>query len=227
MSTLIKTQGSNIVIGGKAIFSNPPSIDLLAGLQAFYKLSDTSDSSGNNNTLTVNGNVQFASGKIGDAAGINGGKLTSSVNFQLNGEFTFSSWVYLNDINTEYGLYGSNGQVIAIYQGQVYSNTGNGFVFIPDAYVQAGEWTFITINTAPTISNIWINGTKTSFNADAGSFGLGITNISIGCILRDYNPATPDNSLNGQIDAVGIWNRALTEGEVSALYNSGNGLELN
>jgi hypothetical protein len=55
---------------------------------------------------------------------------------------------------------------------------------------------------------------------------LGVTDISIGCILRDYNPETPDNAINGQIDAVGIWNRALSDAEVAELYNNGTGLEL-
>jgi hypothetical protein len=32
--------------------------------------------------------------------------------------------------------------------------------------------------------------------------------------------------LNGQIDAVGIWNRALSDAEVAELYNNGTGLEL-
>jgi hypothetical protein len=31
---------------------------------------------------------------------------------------------------------------------------------------------------------------------------------------------------NGSIDAVGIWNRALSDAEVAELYNNGAGLEL-
>ena len=36
----------------------------------------------------------------------------------------------------------------------------------------------------------------------------------------------PDGSTEGSIDAVGIWNRALSDSEVTALYNSGAGIEL-
>ena len=32
--------------------------------------------------------------------------------------------------------------------------------------------------------------------------------------------------VEGQIDAVGIWNRALSDAEVAELYNNGTGLEL-
>jgi len=45
---------------------------LTDNLLAFYKLDDLQDSSGNNRTLTNNGNVTFASGKIGNAAIGNG-----------------------------------------------------------------------------------------------------------------------------------------------------------
>jgi hypothetical protein len=34
------------------------------------------------------------------------------------------------------------------------------------------------------------------------------------------------DNLEGQIDAVGIWNRALSDAEVAELYNNGTGLEL-
>jgi hypothetical protein len=34
-----------------------------------------------------------------------------------------------------------------------------------------------------------------------------------------------DQVFNGKIDAVGLWHRALTQPEITALYNNGNGLE--
>ena len=34
------------------------------------------------------------------------------------------------------------------------------------------------------------------------------------------------DNFSGQIDAVGIWNRALNATEIAALYNSGNGYEI-
>jgi hypothetical protein len=48
------------------------SSSLLTGLLAFYNLSDLTDSSGNGNTLTNNNGVTFSSGKIGNAATLNG-----------------------------------------------------------------------------------------------------------------------------------------------------------
>jgi hypothetical protein len=40
-------------------------------------------------------------------------------------------------------------------------------------------------------------------------------------VNTDFN----DQVFNGKIDAVGLWHRALTQPEITALYNNGNGLE--
>ena len=55
----------------KIVFASPAGgggTSLTTGLQAFYKLDDLTDSSGNGNALTNNGDVSFSSGKIGNAA---------------------------------------------------------------------------------------------------------------------------------------------------------------
>ena len=67
---------------------------LTDNLLAFYKLSDTSDSSGNNRTLTNNGNVSFASGKIGNAAVFDGQSyLTNSVDITNYSGLTIAMWI--------------------------------------------------------------------------------------------------------------------------------------
>jgi hypothetical protein len=224
MSTLIKTQGSNISISGKAVFSNPPSIDLLAGLQAFYKLSDTSDSSGNNNTLTTNGDVQFASGKIGDAAVFDGSSdLSVSMGNLPQGsqDRTISFWFKSSKTGAQVPMhYGtpSGGELVLFY---VASNTvivspyGDG-VSSSDT-VNDGNWHHILFETSNQTWLLYIDGVlKDSQYRNTSTNG---TTLTIG--------NGPDGSTEGQIDAVGIWNRALSDAEVSALYNSGNGLELN
>ena len=225
MSTLIKTQGSNISISGKTIFSNPPSIDLLAGLQAFYKLSDTSDSSGNSNTLTNNGDVTFASGKIGNAAVFDGSNaLVAPLALDFSTDKTISCWANGSDA--------SYGQVL---MGQYNYGPGfnmyllNGNINIDDYTRDFGisypfttnSWQHIVVTTSSGTIKLFVNGILQSSVSDY----LGnIPCLSIGAEVREGNLNGP---FNGSIDAVGVWNRALSEGEVSALYNSGNGLELN
>jgi hypothetical protein len=74
---------------------------LTDNLQAFYKLSDLSDSSGNNRTLTNNGNVTFASGKIGNAAVFDGSNQLQVVNPIAEGtEYSVAGWVNFSNFDS-------------------------------------------------------------------------------------------------------------------------------
>jgi hypothetical protein len=76
--------------------SSPSS--LLNGLIAFYKLGDTSDSSGNGNTLTNEDGVAFVNGKIGSAAEFNGSNwLYTNTTQNFGNQFTVSCWLNVSD----------------------------------------------------------------------------------------------------------------------------------
>ena len=226
MSTLIKTQGSKISISGKTIFSNPPVIDLLAGLQAFYKLSDTSDSSGNGNTLTNNGDVTFSSGKIGDAAGFDGQSYIESNLTEINNDFTVSGWIKPAQLGSYTAAFGINQ-----YTDGLLFRVGscNDQLYVFGTYATVGSfstdvWTHVVIAGSNGTAKVYVNNVLATTVSYDPTLGFGATPNFIAGASRQNLGQDP---LNGQIDAVGIWNRALNEGEVSALYNSGNGLELN
>ena len=63
---------------------------------------------------------------------------------------------------------------------------------------------------------MFVDNNSVTGNSES-TFGAG--NMLIGSIQGSYG-------FNGQIDAVGIWNRALSDAEVAELYNNGTGLEL-
>ena len=231
MSTLIKTQGSNISISGKTIFSNPPVIDLLAGLQAFYKLSDLTDSSGNNNTLTNNGNVTFASGKIGDAAVFDGTNyLDTNVSVNDNSAFTISCWSDCDSIQSgDNAIFGSmtTGDERAILFGYSDGNSyaslntaDNGYVQISGPAIVTQEWMHLTLSYNGSKAKMYVDG---ALYAEADCTGI----VNAEPSIRIGADGNGGSTFLGKVDAAGIWNRALNEGEVAALYNSGNGLELN
>jgi len=67
---------------------------------------------------------------------------------------------------------------------------------------------------------MYLNGTDVS--ASAGTFsGTLMESASTTCFGNSYSGA--GSYFEGIIDSPGIWNRALTSGEVTTLYNSGNG----
>ena len=196
---------------------------LTDNLLAFYKLSDTSDSSGNNRTLTNNGNVSFASGKIGNAAVFDG---QSSVQTSINigYPFTVSFWakpengseqqVILEPIDSS-----DIPQILVDYNSNVVIAGRNGGPSDAYAEMQSGIWQHYVITYFENLCEITRNGaSKVTY---AYSFSPELPPITtIG--------ARNDGSLGytGSLDTFGIWNRALSDSEVAALYNNGTGLEL-
>ena len=191
---------------------------LTDNLLAFYKLSDLTDSSGNNRTLTNNGNVSFASGKLGNAAVFDGSNELQVTNPIAEGaEYSIAGWVKFSNFDSlQYVLSFGNDMGVLYHNGVSPAEV----IFTPahGSYIGVGtpssnEWHFIY-----------------AYRKSNGEYGISINNgaIVIGNSGEMYfNTLEFGYSLNnGSIDAVGIWNRALSDSEVAALYNNGTGLEL-
>jgi hypothetical protein len=197
-----------------------PVVDLEDGLQAFYKLSDTSDSSGNNRTLTNNGGVTFAPGKIGNAAVFDGNNwFTSDTPFVGSSDWTISVWVNADTLF-------SGGQMITLNSAfDVYITTGVGIV-INNAQednqssvrpINQGQWYHYVVRYSSGVTTTFLNNVIDTPSLQQ-TFGSG-NNIGIGSFDGDM-------FYQGKLDAIGIWNRALSDAEVAELYNNGTGLEL-
>jgi hypothetical protein len=198
---------------------------LTDNLQAFYKLSDTSDSSGNNRTLTNNNGVSFASGKLGNAAIMNeASKVLSKEQFKIGNNFSVSLWAKQLTNDSQAGLIGQ-------YPGLWMSITTDGAVALSDlaswesfsasGLISLNQWNHYALNVVDGYAKVYLNGTlvlednanQMTLWSDAGrGFGIGGEPLN--------------NSGTKEIDAVGIWNRALSDAEVAELYNNGTGLEL-
>jgi hypothetical protein len=201
---------------------------LTDNLIAFYKLSDLTDSSGNNRTLTNNGNVSFASGKLGNAAVFDGSNyltIPSSPALVLaDKSWNISLWVNFSTVDGgEQNIIESftppagPGWTLYLINGSIEFYTGS--EPITTVSVQANQWYNISVNRNDQGDfKIFINGNLEY----AGSHN--VTNLQGDWVIGSRG--TDSSFLNGSIDAVGIWNRALSDAEVDALYNNGTGLEL-
>ena len=196
------------------------------GLQAFYRLSDLTDSSGNGKTLTNNGNVTFASGKIGNAALFNGTNRLYTESFSTidtSQPFCVSFWskptantvgtVCANGTGVGFNIHNDGAGNLNFNNGQ------SADCSVPDAFV-VGVWKHYVCMVSNGNTIVYIDGSQVYNQQSNASYSTTINSLSIGSY--DGNQLM----FNGSIDAVGVWNRALTEAEVSALYNSGAGLEL-
>jgi hypothetical protein len=217
---------------------------LTDNLLAFYKLSDLSDSSGNNRTLTNTGNVSFASGKLGNAAFGNGSNYFTS-DLQIGGlqNLTFTFWTNHADktdgdlLDEVFGTwYAGSGPLIGAFGGLgqyqspvaantfgVGLNTEGGMQFFWDQTPRTtNDWRFIAVK--------FVGGESLSIKINDEAWQTfpvnGAALIAQSDLVRLLDGGDNIGLQNSKLDAFGIWNRALSDAEFAELYNNGTGLEL-
>lgn len=211
------------------VFSEPSvEIDIppfpLAGLLAFWKLDDLTDSSGNGITLTNNNGMTFAPGLVGDAALLGGTGDGAYFSFDaslVNGlsTWTLSMWLKRDPATSNGNCAFSGDTYVCILLNatgeQVVGATGAGSVSAP--YSHDNEWAHIVFQQDGASGKIYVNGVLEG----TGTFSSGLG----GAAYYHFPSQHSDQRLGGMMDAVGLWNRALSEPEISQLYNGGNGTE--
>jgi hypothetical protein len=213
------------------------------GLLAFYKLSNTSDSSGRGITLTNDDGVTFVAGKIDNAAEFDGENYLETESVVLTGltALTICFWVQhedrqedvLNEVAgdwvagigpilitfgglSQYDLYGYSTLAVRI-------NTGDDNFTVIDPTDRNSDWRFIAIRYTGTSLQLRTNNEAWITTVVTGSPALDSSNgqFRLGDGGDDAPLAEED-----RLDAFGIWNRALSDAEIDALYNNGTGREL-
>jgi hypothetical protein len=223
------------------------SSSLLTGLLAFYNLSDLTDASGNGRTLTNNGGVTFSSGKIGNAATFNGSNYLENNNIDLSGatQASFSLWLKTSSQTTgQKNMFGRWGGSIQPGSEQfLFTTFGNGQSLEVLLQLNGGNGNLNQFGGGPSgpiiNDNQWHNAIIVLNNSGLKLFwdGLLFTSREISnATIAGGSPGSTQigdavykgfgsTPFDGQIDAVGVWNRALTNTEVTELYNAGAGKE--
>ncbi len=184
------------------------------------------DLSGKGNNGTVNGAIWIA-GKYGNALSFDGTKpdyvkVNNSISLQVTGDLTLSCWVYFNTLATkqalifkswggeyELSMYGANGKL-------EFDHAATS-VYSPSSSVQSKVWLHIIAVRNITAMNVtfYINGLQVG---TPQAFTKLPTTSSNALYLGQENGY---NSLNGTIDDVRIYNRALNASEITTLYAMG------
>ena len=192
---------------------------------------------GNANDESVNGNNGVVNGPIltTDRFG-NSNKaysfdglsafITAPKNYMFNNSITFNVWANittLSGVQTLFSSWGSNSNLRTFtiyYESQYYRNSiqtinNQEYAFSNQPPV-ANVWTMLTGTYDGNTLTIYENGQLISSTLTSGSnFNLNQYNF--------YNFGTEDQLIqfyNGKLDDIGIWNRALTQQEITDLYNS-------
>ena len=202
------------------------------GLLGYYPFSgNANDVSGNGK----NGTINFATlgpdryGNINSAYNFNNSNITlpfTNSNFANN--FTISIWVNIDTFSSAYPtfLVGQNdylklqfAQLVPVSKANFYFANGLGSG-LTDGNVIGGNiltktWINIVIKDSSKIVKLYINGNLISTSTNPSNY----QGNTVGSNLKVGNGNTlPIESFIGKTDDIGIWNRALTQAEITALY---------
>jgi hypothetical protein len=213
----------------KPIVRPDPNLNItyLTDLVAYYALEDNTDSHSNNYTLTEN-TVNYSAGFNNNAADFAAGELYNNTDFDFNSKsYTISAWIKGNDVTVGCSIFGwvaFGGTVLR----QAYTASSK-----LDFFHYDGSWK--GINSATTLSdNTWYH-VVIRYNSSTQTMSLFINGNkedtgSVGVLTASSSPylnigaENSSNYFNGLIDEFAVWYRALSDSEVSNLYNGGAGL---
>ena len=207
---------------------------------AIDESSNTNDGTVNGSTLTADrfGNVSSAYNFDGINSYINCG---NNPNLQLN-NFTFSLWTNLDSTSGNWNN-GINGGGFLIHKGcdnQIFPFNGYSYrVFYQKPYglladqfttnrafldnnltFLFGNWSNIIYSYDGAYLRLYCNGIKIDSIARNGSTSINSSDLLFGCRKELINTnCTLDDYFKGKLDDIGIWNRALTQQEITSLYN--------
>ena len=212
--------------------------DLTDNLLAYWNFAEASgdraDALGTYN-LTDNDTVEAVAGHIGNGATFAGAaeKLTQAT-LDLSGktEFTLSAWVELGVGSQVYfATVASALSCVGLVSSGPHTNAltvyiGAASAFFDSVLSGAGTWDHVVFrydgaqSTNATKLRAWVNGVETAATVIIGT----IPTLLGGAAGFDVGWDGAGTYSVGSVDELAVWDRALSETEIDALYNGGTGL---
>jgi len=202
---------------------------------------DVIDSGPSGNDGTNGGATRGVTGKIGDAFDFaSSGDYISNGNPITSDSFTFSNWFYLDSApsnhNNAWLTFTNSGTGDDWFFGYWRTWTGSwtgssavrfgyfssGWFDFGDALdtIATGEWHHYTYRTDGVSSEIFIDGVETFTTASTLDVSA-LSDLKIG----GNSFGGSDSSCDGKLDMTYLWDTALSDTQISDLYNGGTGLE--
>jgi hypothetical protein len=200
---------------------------LTDNIYADYNLDGNSnDGVGSNDGVDTNISYSASYGKIGQGALLGSGKAIAIPTSIGAGDKTYSFWIYCTSVNAgvvnwifgdwnntvwNFLLYlATNGNIIFEYRNSTNTatlqNTSAGAISLNTWYH------IVMVRTSSTVK-LYINGSQVGSTANSNNPNVAGT-ISIG---------SASDPFNGYFDIIDMWQRALSEAEITELYNLGAG----
>lgn len=214
-----------------------PSYVPTTGLVAYYPLDGTAaDLTTNNNTGTMFGPVPTLdrNGKLNGAMNFNGTSdyisVQNAASLNPNTAITISAWIkasafgtnsYDNTIvgkddwssgNRGYALRCGDGGKLSFNFAKSVSTWSESVTFL--SLLTTTDWFFVTGVYDGSMISTYVNGAMVGSLPCTGTMVASTTSLLIGSCPGPSNP----RYFSGKIDEVSIWNRALTQLEITAMY---------
>ena len=230
----------------QTLFAQVPSYVPTNGLVGYWPFNgNANDEIGNGNNGTVNG-ATLTTDRFGNSDraysfdGINDLiSIPDSNTLSITNNITMSAWVYVNSDNQNYhsilskrlngnwsynlslsyyfGPGGSPTEVNKVFSGRR-NNSGAQLEYkFSDEPIVFGQWFQITIKIENNVITFYKNGIDMGVNLYGNQFTIPMINQAIGLTIGSNGDG--GEWFNGKLDDIGIWNRALTQQEITNLYN--------
>jgi hypothetical protein len=220
----------------QTLFAQVPSYVPTNGLVGYWPFNGNANdvspnaNNGNNNGATLT-NDRF--GNSNSAFVFNGSSSIDIGNLAVSNLKTYSFWIYPTDLSGVYRTVMSKfegnsslasfeiGQREAQKMGFAYSTTGtNGYITNSQSSLNINTWYNFVITIDNNFIKMYVNGTLEQTSTYPGVCFDNGDNVFIGA-TRNAIIGNPSSFFwIGKIDDVGIWNRALTQEEITNLYNA-------
>ena len=220
---------SNVVFGQLPRSSN------LIGSYSFT--GNANDSSGNNYNGTLNGNPSLTTDRYGrsnSAYAFDGNDyIYTSDNManQFSNVFTISAWIKSTN-NATVDIFGMGIQTCDSNAGPVirlgslinFNRCNEGFNTNNGNYYYDGVWHHYAFTYSGSQRKVYRDGNLISTNTKSNIFTINTYGLAIGRNQMNQN----SNFFIGSMDEVNVWNVALTDNEISSVYNyTGNAAPTN
>jgi hypothetical protein len=188
---------------------------------------NANDQSGNGNNGTTGSGVTLTSDRFfsnNAAYDFNGSGNISLTSLPTTGaqDFTISGWVKTNNTTVRKGIacWGQDNP----WQSTYFFVTNTGYLNFGFAYnggpqsstfIADNQWHHVAVTCISGLIQLYLDGqpTATALQMNPNISG---TNKALGANIDNSG----SNNFNGALDDIGIWNRALTQWEITNLYNS-------
>lgn len=224
-------------VGAPELAPSAPTPDLLTGLVAHFKLdenggSTVADSHTPPGASGTTSGTTSVPGKLGLARSFsNAGYINLGTGYPTSGStLSISVWVNASSdkLNTilhkegQHTLSWNSGGTVSFADSSLWSYS----VFGAYGALTTNTWHHIVVMRNGGLVSLYLDGAAILTRPFGGAISATGSPLLIGCYASSAASCTSANTsvFAGAIDDVAIWNRVLTESEVLALYNAGNGL---